>query len=147
MWRGKKIKEIKKNFIKITSENFLSKIDKDGPFCEKLGSKCWSWIGSKDKNGYGLFSFDTYSHRISYEFFKGEILSGLVIDHLCRNTNCCNPDHLEAVTNKENVLRGIGPSALNAKKTYCSKGHLYDKVKKMVNVDVLFVIMRKLEII
>lgn len=47
----------------------------------------------------------------------------MVLDHLCRNTRCVNPKHLEAVTQKENILRGIGISAQNAVKTHCWRGH------------------------
>ena len=89
---------------------------------------CWLWKGSKQLSGYGLFSINgktCTSHRSAYEYWNGEIPNGLQIDHLCRNTSCCNPNHLEAVTPKENTLRGIGPSAINAKKTHCSNGHAF----------------------
>lgn len=66
-----------------------------------------------------------FAHRFSYIIHKGEIPPKLVIDHLCRNTLCVNPDHLEAVTHKENLLRGIGPTSINAKKTHCIHGHEY----------------------
>lgn len=36
---------------------------------------------------------------------------------------CVNPDHLEAVTNRENVLRGAGVTAQNARKEFCKYGH------------------------
>ncbi len=66
------------------------------------------------------------AHRWIYQYMVGEIPEGWTIDHLCRNTSCVNPDHLEAVTHKENVLRGFGPTALNARKTHCKNGHLLD---------------------
>lgn len=47
------------------------------------------------------------------------------IDHLCRNPLCVRPDHLEQVTPRENLLRGVGPSAKAAKKTHCPQGHPY----------------------
>jgi hypothetical protein len=59
-----------------------------------------------------------------FEIFKGPISGNLQIDHLCRNRACCNPEHLEAVSRKENILRGKAPSAVNAKKTHCHRGHL-----------------------
>lgn len=71
---------------------------------------CWLYQGGKI-NSYGRFKMTAKSptlqaHRYSYEVFKGEIAEGLVIDHLCRVKNCVNPDHLEAVTPKENTRRG-----------------------------------------
>jgi hypothetical protein len=88
---------------------------------------CWNWTAVK-RGGYGLFRFrDTKisAHRLTYELIKGAIPDGLVIDHLCRNRACVNPDHLEAVTNKTNILRGAGLCAANAVKDACPKGHPY----------------------
>lgn len=83
---------------------------------------CWNWIGAKDKGGYGRINVNARSclvHRVSYEAFKGPIASGLFLDHLCRNTSCCNPDHLEPVTNAENILRGVKKQ----RQTHCKNGH------------------------
>jgi hypothetical protein len=63
------------------------------------------------------------AHRWSYEDAKGQIPEGMVIDHLCRTSLCVRPDHLEAVSNRENILRGSGPTAVNARKTICKNGH------------------------
>ncbi len=65
------------------------------------------------------------AHRVAYEKTHGKIPDRLVIDHLCRNGLCVNPDHLEAVSNKENILRGKGAPAQNARKTCCYKGHKF----------------------
>lgn len=84
-------------------------------------SGCWIWIG--ELSGlYGRYRGQKV-HRLTYEKAKGPIPDGLVIDHLCRNMSCVNPDHLEAVTQRINTLRGVGPTAKNAVKTHCSKGH------------------------
>lgn len=88
--------------------------------------KCWEWQGAKDGTGYGkLWDGKRLSpaHRVAYELFVGPIPSGLQIDHLCRNRACVNPAHLEPVTCRENILRGVGLSAVNAKKTQCLRGH------------------------
>ena len=66
-----------------------------------------------------------YAHRWAWEQVRGQIPKGLVVDHLCRVRWCCNPDHMELVTNRENILRGISPAADHARKTTCSKGHPY----------------------
>lgn len=73
---------------------------------------CWQWTGSCDKDGYGKFRFNNRhfrAHRFVWELLVGPIPDGLVIDHLCRNTGCVNPDHLEPVTNEENLRRGLLP--------------------------------------
>lgn len=63
------------------------------------------------------------AHRHAYEQVFGPIPNGLVIDHLCRNGLCVNPEHLEAVTDKVNILRGMGIPAVNSRKTHCKNGH------------------------
>jgi len=96
---------------------------------EKLDG-CWKWNGAMDIHGYGSLSIDKVihkAHRISYTLFKGEIPKDLCIDHLCRNRDCVNPEHLEAVTLSENKRRGFSPAAINARKTHCPKGHTYSK--------------------
>jgi HNH endonuclease len=47
----------------------------------------------------------------------------MTLDHLCRNPKCVNPEHLQIVTNKENILRGVSFTAENASKTHCVRGH------------------------
>lgn len=93
---------------------------------------CWEWTGAKDKTGYGRFKINgkaEMSHRVSHMIFIGDIPEGYDIDHLCRNTGCVNPEHIEAVTRQENYLRGLGPSLAkqrepcNKFKTHCVNGH------------------------
>jgi len=89
-------------------------------------SGCWLWTAGATKAGYGLFRFQDaarYAHRVTFEALRGAIPDGLELDHLCRVTFCCNPDHLEAVTHKVNLLRGTGPAAQLARATHCKRGH------------------------
>ncbi len=92
---------------------------------------CWLWTASKFRNGYGQFydgQRNTGAHQFSFEFFKGRVPAGLQIDHLCRTRHCVNPDHLEAVTCQENLLRsGDTIATKHAAKTHCPQGHLYDE--------------------
>lgn len=69
---------------------------------------CWNYTGPKDKFGYGIFYYKQSgyrAHRVSWYLVNGEITDKKVLDHLCRNKSCINPDHLEAVHQLENVLR------------------------------------------
>jgi len=83
---------------------------------------CWEWIGARAPNGYGRFRH-TAAHRVTYEMHRGPIPEGLTLDHLCRNKGCVNPDHLEAVVLRENIVRGTSPAAARAKQTHCKHGH------------------------
>jgi hypothetical protein len=83
---------------------------------------CWVWTRSKNDKGYGQITHDgrvMYAHRLTYQLMVGPIPEGLEIDHLCRNTSCCRPSHLEAVTHAENIRRGY--EAKN--QTHCKRGH------------------------
>ena len=89
---------------------------------------CLLWMGSKNPKGYGRTSIgpNQYSvHRLFYETFVGPIPPDKVMDHLCRTRNCANPNHLRCVTEQENILAGISPSAIAATKTHCPAGHPY----------------------
>lgn len=113
---------------------------------------CWLYR-TPAKSGYANFGITKKkgyrAHRFSYEIHKGKIDPGLQIDHLCSVKNCCNPDHLEAVTAKENVHRAwergdakplpreialkngrIGNAAAAQEKrdrTHCKRGHLFNE--------------------
>lgn len=101
---------------------------------------CWLWTGAKTVSGYGYFvrnesgqRFSARAHRLAYELLVGPVPEELVIDHLCRNKSCVNPAHLEVVTQRENIMRGEAPSAVNARKTHCLNGHLLSDVNVYVS--------------
>lgn len=108
---------------------------KPRPLTERMKEKvrvnaetgCHEWVAGRGAHGYGVFwhsGRQHLAHRVSWELERGPIPTGLHIDHLCRNRGCVNPDHLEPVTPRENILRSpIAPPALNQHKTHCSKGH------------------------
>lgn len=90
-------------------------------------SGCWLWLGGGDYSSFWADGHLTHvGHRVSYEHFVGLIPPGLTLDHKCRVHCCVNPAHLEPVTNHVNILRGIAPAALNARKTACPNGHPYE---------------------
>lgn len=100
---------------------------------------CWTWSGSRDKKGYGNFKRaggwqapTVKAHRWAYVFFVTEIPDGLQLDHLCRNHSCVNPWHLKPVTAAVNTSRGQAPTAINARKEYCKRGHLFDEANTRV---------------
>ena len=106
-------------------ERFWPKVDQTGD--------CWLWLAGKSL-GYGLFWVSperrTTGHRFAYELLKGPIPEGLVLDHLCRNPSCVNPDHLEPVTTGENTRRGVNHER---RKMHCPQGHPYDTANTYVD--------------
>jgi hypothetical protein len=87
---------------------------------------CIDAPGSRIRGGYARKMIDGIrrpAHIIAYLRAYGPYPEGLDIDHLCRNPGCINPKHLEAVTHRENILRGRSPAARHARKTHCHKGH------------------------
>jgi hypothetical protein len=86
---------------------------------------CWVYPPN-ETTGYSRIMHDRHrqmTHRAVYEILVGTIPEGLQLDHLCRNRACINPDHLEPVTKQENLARGNGVMAKNARKTHCKNGH------------------------
>lgn len=107
-----------------------------GPALERLEirtdrtGECWLWTGRL--NGYGYAEMKLggryqMAHRVAYQEIVGPIPEGYQLDHLCRVRHCVNPAHLEPVTSRENTVRGEAPSAINAAKTHCKRGHAFDE--------------------
>lgn len=97
-----------------------------------LATHCWNSTKVPDGNGYVTLGFPDgkrMAHRVSYEAFVGPVPDGLVIDHLCRNRRCLNPDHMEPVTQGENARRGGGLEIANESRRggrfvgRCKRGH------------------------
>ena len=103
-------------------------------------SGCWLWTGALTYDGYGYIGTrplgagrritNIRAHRLAYELRFGPIPDGLVIDHLCRVRCCVNPDHMEAVTQQENLWRSplVGGGAMLA----CAFGHEWTKESTLV---------------
>lgn len=86
---------------------------------------CLRWTGFRQPGGYGQMKAGGAApelvHRVAYRLAHGSIPDGYQIDHLCRVRDCVNPDHLEAVTQQENLSRKSPPEP--AARTHCGRGH------------------------
>ncbi len=90
--------------------------------------ECWLWIGNKLKTGYGYFWHNgktEMSHRVSYEHWNGNIPDGTEIHHKCHNRSCVNPQHLEVLTHRENLMESETVSTINIRKIHCLNGHKF----------------------
>jgi hypothetical protein len=106
-------------------DTFWAKVNKMAGYRRGLPTECWGWTGAIQSRGYGSFAIDDRSqstHRLAYIDAKGDIADGLTVDHLCFNTLCVNPDHLEAVTAAENNRRSRVRRGYQIGGT-CGRGH------------------------
>jgi hypothetical protein len=106
-----------------------------------LSSPCWPWPGYVPSDHYPHVMIDgqrKYVHRVSYQLHVGPVPRGWEIDHVCHTAAvsaglcagpecahraCWNPAHLEAVTSRENSLRGNHPLFAVARRKVCKRGH------------------------
>ena len=98
----------------------------------------WLWKRGRDGPGYGKLKVNGKSvgaHRYAYELLVGPVPAAMELDHLCRIRHCVNPDHLEVVTRKENILRGSSPSAVHARQTHCVHGHEFTEANTIHRVN------------
>ena len=98
------------------------------------GVPCWEYTNKTNEKGYGIIHVKgtaRLAHRISFQIFNNRA-PGPMLDHLCRNRRCVNPDHLEEVSALENFKRGMGADGLRlgpkvfSSRTNCPQGHPYD---------------------
>ena len=105
-------------------------LDRFNSYWKKSGD-CKLWTNCLDKDGYGSFYFrkkNRRAHRVAYYIHNGDIPSGMVIDHICKNRNCVNIEHLRMITSAENTLdNSDSVGARNKRKMFCKNGHPFDK--------------------
>jgi len=133
------IRESRAHLKQSAADRFEAHTDKSGPIPEgrpALG-RCWEWTAGRFRSGYGAFhpkhGETVIAHRYAYESLMGSIPRDLVVDHLCRNRGCVNPEHLELVTNQENLRRGSGYRLRNGMTDKCINGHLYTPANTYTN--------------
>lgn len=125
--------------------NFWRKVDKNGPEPTIPGvvGRCWLWTAATTgENQYGVFCGGggergkngaprlVPAHRYSYQLHRGNLPVEIDADHKCRVRLCVNPDHLQPLTRRENVLAGNAPTSINARLTECRRGHPFDNILK-----------------
>lgn len=86
--------------MKTFEQRFWGKVEKT--------DTCWNWTGAHGGEGHGQFythgrSGTTPAHRVSYSMHIGPIPEGMVVDHMCHNPSCVNPDHLRLATVQQNI--------------------------------------------
>jgi ribosome-binding protein aMBF1 (putative translation factor) len=93
----------------------------------KTADGCWLWTGRLRPDGYADLKYEgkmMLAHRLSWIDQHGPVPDGKELDHLCRQRHCVNPEHLEPVTRRENIMRGDLPK-MHRDITHCPAGHEY----------------------
>ena len=87
--------------------------------CTVTPSGCWEWQGTRNSAGYCTVStgrvkgrYHELVHRVTYEFATGVKPEGMTVHHKCANTSCCNPEHLQLASHRENI------GEMHARRTY-----------------------------
>lgn len=99
-----------------------------------LPSGCWVFQPAVKDDWYGKIRDDGKTsnvHTVVWTWLRGPVPDGLELDHLCRYRPCCNPDHLDAVTHRENCFRGLAPVFAKLRRvtqTHCKRGHEFNSV-------------------
>lgn len=109
-----------------TIQRFWNKVNRNcGVQSDRVSTPCWEWLGTRGQRGYGFFRVNgkmLKAHRFAYALCVGPIPNELDLDHLCHNTACVNPDHLEPTTNsnhmRNHILLGDTPCGYQTKKRY-----------------------------
>lgn len=109
-------------------ENVPDLYDRLVKHADVTGDGCWPWQAATTEDGYGVVTIHWHSYRpyrLMLQLHTGQpIPEGMPVDHVCRNRACIRPDHLRVVTAQVNSIENnVGPSAINAAKTHCKRGH------------------------
>lgn len=120
-------------------QRFWSFVNKKGPWCKHLKSRCWVWTGAKEKQGYGQFrpgrsQPNVPAARWVIEFYEGPIPNGFEPDHLCFTTSCVRREHLDVVTALENQRRKNPNRKKPPRRTRCFKGHELTSANTIIKI-------------
>lgn len=116
-------------------DRVMAKVNKSGdiPVGRPDLGACWLWLAALDRHGYGVVRDGkgraARAHRVVYELLVDEIPDGLVLDHLCNVHFCCNPAHLEPVSQTVNVQRA---AKMAAPRTICQNDHSLEDANAII---------------